>query len=277
MFVKLRLEPIDAYLEDGNPRKIFWDNIREFDAGLATRAARDREPREAVSDDEFELRLHLHFGRELGDLLKTRIPQLSSGSSFSRIIPGSSSRQFSIEVASISYGSIDFFLNIFGVTTEALQQQVLAALLIFGPAAFQQAVGVKVPLSADVETLSDDKKRKGVGSWQLWAIANGSLLLPFGLAFYILYVAFAAVTEEKKSLAAERAKTFDAIVEQNTKLSAAIVAQSSGLATSAKSMEELQSSLVRALAKAMRLQLPENSTGKLPGDDKNPNNPIQSK
>jgi len=237
MKIKLKLD-VPRYGErpEDNPRDAFWERFNR-DSG------RGFEPR------LFEAQLHREFAQRLEGLLNSDLEARLVRSSAIRAVFLSRRPPIRVHLLNITYGSIELWLNIFGITNDAVREQVFTALLAFGPMAFNQTLQTDVPLSAQVEMLRGETPSKSNGV--LWALMNGSLLIPIGLSLYVLYVAFNALEAEKNELKKERSELFNALAKQNADLSSAIVTQSGNLAASAKAMQDLQSSLVQEQAKRL--------------------------
>jgi hypothetical protein len=241
MHVKLRLainaKGPDSASEDAKNK--FWEDFRRVGGNTE-------------SDYSLDQNLRLRFPR----LLEVQINRdlHSSQSELFRALPFRFGPRIRIKVVNVSYGSIEFLLNILGITNETIQRQVLDALIAFAPVAFNETFNSDVSLEPQTQVVSGSIEGKMRTSGTLWALMNGSLLIPIGLTLYVLYVTFNALEVEKSELKKERSELFAAIAKQNAELSVAIVNQSKNLGESARAMQNLQSYLVQQLSDKLEFE-----------------------
>jgi hypothetical protein len=176
-----------------------------------------------------------------------------------------------IRVRRVEYGSIDLFLEIFGLNGESGRQFLLVALAQYAQPAFNEAMGTAVQFVSDVDVneMEGDMPDAEAGSRTktvkdgvnaLWILANTSMLIPLGLASYVCYVCYTTLMtefhdlrEERKVLLNNHADIQSAmstrnkdlieqnkdLIEQNKALSATLVTHATGSVANTKAIQDL--------------------------------------
>ncbi|UPJ53144.1 hypothetical protein IVB30_18605 [Bradyrhizobium sp. 200] len=171
-----------------------------------------------------------------------------------------------VRVRRIGYGSIEFFLEIFGLTGDAGRQFLLAALAQYAPLAFNETMGTNLQFAAEI-ALSETggnmpeadagtaKKTFLEKLGAQWLVANTSLLVPVGLALYVCYVAYTSLMHEldglrteSKELRTERDGIVKALVEQNKNISLALIDHAKSSVANTKAIQDLVVELAKSKA-----------------------------
>ena len=159
-----------------------------------------------------------------------------------------------IRVRRVEYGSIDLFLEIFGLSGESGRQFLLVALAQYAQPAFNEAMGTAIQFISDVNVnevegdmpdAESGSKTRAVkdGASALWVLANTSMLIPLGLASYVCYVCYTTLMTEFHDLREER----KVLLKDHADIQSALLQQTTAMSTQNKDLIEQNKNLSATL------------------------------
>ena len=152
-----------------------------------------------------------------------------------------------VSLERITYGSIEFWLGIFGLKGEDAANIVWTALEDYAAPTFNEICGTNLILNSEVEIDESDDEVLAQTQAQnrKWWIANTSMIIPVAIGAYILYWLYNGLLHEfegfrsqDQELRKERADIVKVLVEQNTKLSATLIDHAKSSIANAKVLEK---------------------------------------
>lgn len=235
MLVTLRLELVDA-LNRTDTFDNFWREVLR----LSDDEISDRNPR------RMERAIRDHFGPVLTTLINRDGP-LEKDRAIAKFWPRFSRGDIYFRVRYVTYRSLDIVLDVLGTSKDALTSGFLSALEYYAPLAFNDILGTSLDIHATAESMAPplETNKKDVLANKVWYLANSTLLLPVGLALYVCYTVFNAMTHEADGLRTERIENMKAIVEQNGKISAVLIEQTKASISILKAFEESRKNVTK--------------------------------
>lgn len=243
MLVRLRLE-IDGVAQPTNSRRSFWFTFRNVAEGEITS---NPTLAENLVRRELPSQLERHFNG-YDDLSEDSARRWwSSKLRFPR------EQKIRFRIRRVSYGSMNFLFEVFGISNADIQHEILDELQVFAPIAFNEIFNTSVELSASVTEVKESAGLVPTVANKMWLLINTTLLVPFLIAFGICFVAFNALVQQIESvrldgqhLRNERIEIVKALVEQNAKISAAILEFSKSNLALTKATTDLQTQQIKS-------------------------------
>jgi len=196
MRVEVRLELRDA-TRPTYSREIFWDEYKKAPGGMS------------FDGDQGETKLREKFASVVEDLINQRHEQLR--------------RQITVMLTDMDYGGIEFILDIFGIDNEFMKDQLLYALELYCPLAFNQVLGSNVSLFTLVRhpmAIQIDSQKHAA---RVWTSAQTSLLVPVILALGVLYVASTILDKHNDRESQERIEFMKLLATRNDLLTTLVM------------------------------------------------------
>jgi hypothetical protein len=255
MEIKLTLKLTSSkYATDS--REEFWAEFcRQADLPIESDDFSADRGERIYSPARMETLLWQKFMPRLNDAISYRYGNRGDGPGRVMVVGGASPplANIALTLQRVEYNSLDLIMKVFGLEDASLMPLLAAALELYSVDSLESSMpGGNVSLRARTEydkvasessapwgyprPMGRNKENAvspsgGVvdASKKLWAIINGSLILPLILALAITYVAFEGVLQEKDDqlkeeaiLSQERTAVLNGISQQNTALSRAL-------------------------------------------------------